>query len=74
LKEVPVEIVVELGKADVTGREVLDLNIGDVIQLGTYSKDKLMVKVENSIKFAGYPGFHRGNQAIQISNSVERRY
>ena len=74
LKEVPVEIVVELGKADVTGREVLDLNIGDVIQLDTYSKDKLMVKVENGIKFAGYPGFHRGNQAIQISNTVERRY
>jgi flagellar motor switch protein FliM len=65
---------VELGKAEVKGRELLDLSIGDVIQLDTYSKDKLMVKVENSIKFAAYPGFHRGNQAIQISNSVERRY
>ncbi len=40
LMEVPVEIVVELGKAEVTGRELLDLSIGDVIQLDTYSKDK----------------------------------
>lgn len=74
LKEVPVEIAVELGNAQVTGRELLDLTIGDVIQLDTYSKEKLMVKVENAIKFAGYPGFYRGNQAIQISNVVERRY
>ena len=74
LKEVPVKIVVELGKAEVTGRELLDLNIGDVIQLDTYSKEKLLVKVENAIKFEGYPGFYRGNQAIQISNTVERRY
>ena len=74
LKEVPVEVVVELGKAEVTGKEVLNLSVGDVIQLDTCSKDKLMVKVESAIRFTGFPGFYRGNQAIQISNVVERRH
>jgi flagellar motor switch protein FliM len=74
LKEAPVEVVVELGRAEVTGKEVLNLSVGDVIQLDTYSQDKLMVKVESVIKFTGFPGFCRGNQAIQISNVIERRH
>lgn len=68
LRKVPVEIAVELGKAVVTGRELLHLNVGDVIQLDTYSKDKLKVKVEGVTKFMGYPGYYKGSQALQISN------
>jgi len=74
LTEVPVEIVVELGKAVVKGRELFNLNVGDVIQLDTYSKDKLKVMVGGITKFAGYPGFYKGNQALQISTTFERRY
>jgi flagellar motor switch protein FliM len=74
LTEVPVEVVAELGRAVVKGSELLNLSVGDVIQLGTYSKDKLKVKVEGITKFAGYPGLYRGSQAIQISNVLERRY
>lgn len=68
LRKVPVEIAVELGKAVVTGRELLHLNVGDVIQLDTYSKDKLKVKVEGVTKLMGYPGYYKGSQALQISN------
>lgn len=74
LMGVPVEVVVELGKAIITGRDLLNLNVGDVIQLDTYSKEKLKVKVAESIKFAGYPGYYRGSQSLQISNVFERRY
>lgn len=74
LREVPVEVVVELGKAVVRGKELLNLNAGDVIQLDTYSKDKLKVKVGSTVKFLGYPGFYKGNQALQISTVIERRY
>ena len=71
---VPVNVVVELGTAVISGKELLNLSAGDVIQLDTYSKEKLRVKVENVIKFVGYPGFYRGNQALQISNVYDRRY
>lgn len=74
LTEVPVEVVVELGKAVVTGKELLNLNVGDVIQLDTYSKGKLKVKVGGVSKFAGHPGFYKGSQALQISTIFERRY
>ena len=74
LMEVPVEVVAELGSAVITGNELLNLAVGDVIQLNTYSKEKLKVKVANISKFLGFPGFYRGSQAIQISNVFERRY
>ena len=74
LMEVPVEVVAELGSAVITGKELLNLAVGDVIQLDTYSKEKLKVKVANISKFLGFPGFYRGSQAIQISNVFERRY
>jgi hypothetical protein len=30
--------------------------------------------VADSIKFAGYPGYYRGSQSLQIANVFERRY
>ena len=74
LMEVPVEVVAELGSAVITGKELLNLAVGDTIQLDTYSKEQLKVKVASITKFLGFPGFYRGNQAIQISNVFERRY
>lgn len=74
LMEVPVEVVVELGRAVITGKDLLNLSAGDVIQLDTCSKEKLKVKVADSVKFAGYPCYYRGNQSLQIANVFERRY
>lgn len=74
LQEVPVEVVVELGNATIKSKELLHLAVGDVISLNTYSNDMLEVKLEGIAKFRGYPGLYRGNQALQISDVVERRY
>jgi flagellar motor switch protein FliM len=74
LHEVPVEVAVELGSATIKGKELLSLAVGDIISLNTYSKDGLEVKLEGITKFSGYPGLHRGNQALKISDVVERRY
>jgi len=74
LGEVPLEVVAELGKAFITGRELINLNVGDIIPLETSSKGSLAVTLEGITKFRGYPGCHRGSQALQISSIVERRY
>jgi flagellar motor switch protein FliM len=74
LQEVPVEVVVELGNATIKSKELLNLAVGDVISLHTYSNDLLEVKLEGIAKFRGYPGLYRGNQALQVSHVVERRY
>lgn len=73
LFSVPVEVMVRLGNAEVTGKELLNLNVGDVIQLDTFSKDELRVEVGGITRFMGYPGLYKGNQALQISKILERR-
>jgi flagellar motor switch protein FliM len=65
-----VDLFVELGRAQVLGKDVMNLKQGDVIQLEHYASDPLDVYVEGVKKFIGYPGNYKGNQAIQISSTV----
>ncbi len=65
-----VDIFVELGRAQVLGKDVVNLKKGDVIQLEHYASDPLDVYVEGIKKYNGYPGNYKGNQAVQISTIV----
>ncbi|HUU51261.1 MAG TPA: flagellar motor switch protein FliM [Nitrospinota bacterium] len=68
LKRVPANITVELGRSEIKGRELLNLQVGDVIQLEKDCTDELDVRVEENLKFRGYPGILKGNKALQISS------
>ncbi len=70
LKETPLEIRVPLGKAEVRGSALLDLEIGDIIQLDTRIDDMLEVIIQGQPKFAGYPGISRGQRAIKIETPI----
>jgi flagellar motor switch protein FliM len=63
-----VDIFVELGKAQVMGKDIVNLKKGDVIQLEHYASDPLDIFVEGMKKFRGYPGIYKGNQAVQVSS------
>lgn len=65
-----VEIMAELGRAQIHGKDVVNLKKGDVIQLDQYASDPLDVYVEGIIKYKGYPGNFKGNQAVQISQVI----
>lgn len=65
-----VEIMVELGRSQIHGKEVVNLKKGDVIQLDQYASDPLDIYVEGIIKYKGYPGNFKGNQAVQISQII----
>lgn len=65
-----VDIYVELGKAQVFGRDIVSLKKGDVIQLEHYASDALDIYVEGVKKYRGHPGKYKGNQAVQISGIV----
>jgi flagellar motor switch protein FliM len=67
LKNSFVNIVVEIGKAELTVGELMDLKVGNVITLGKSISDELDVKVEGILKFKGTPGLSRGNQAVKIT-------
>jgi flagellar motor switch protein FliM len=63
-----IDLYVELGQAQVFGKDIVNLKKGDVIQLEHYASDPLNIYVEGIKKFRGYPGNYKGNQAVQISS------
>jgi len=66
-----VTLSVELGKAELSGREVINLKRGDVIPLEQHYSDNLNVYVEDVLKFKGQPGSYKGSQAVEIVEFME---
>lgn len=65
--QAPLELSVEMGNADITLRELLDLAPGDTIMLDKSCSSELAIKIEGMPKYFGIPGIYHGNKAIQIS-------
>ncbi len=63
-------IVVKLGEASIQVRDLLNLEVGDIIQLDTDATMPLSVLVEGIPKFKGIPGLLRGNRAIRVTESM----
>ena len=70
LHEVGVNLLLELGRTTITGGELLNMEIGDVIGLDNVSTEPLTVKVQGVPKFKASPGIFRGNQAFQIREDI----
>jgi flagellar motor switch protein FliM len=66
-----VELIVELGRTEVSAKEVVDLKAGDVIMLDRYRVDPLDVYVEGVQKLTAFPGVFKGSSAIQIAGKIE---
>ncbi|UCH44585.1 MAG: flagellar motor switch protein FliM, partial [Nitrospiraceae bacterium] len=62
-----VGIVADIAKFRLTFQDIMHFEVGDVLNLGTSVSDELVLKVENSPKFKGVPGFSRGNQAVKLT-------
>ncbi len=70
LRQTPVEIRIPLGKAMLTGKELMDLAVGDIIQLDTTIDSVLPVLVQNQLKFLASPGIFKGQRAVKIEKSI----
>jgi flagellar motor switch protein FliM len=66
VRDVPVEVVVELGRVTVGLRRVLSLQVGQVLRLPTAVDDPVMVRVAGIPKFAGSPVISRGQLSVEI--------
>jgi flagellar motor switch protein FliM len=72
IKEAPVTIRVELGKAKITLRELLELKKGDVIKLNAEpDEDSAIVFVQDIPKFKGILGKYGESKAVMITKKVE---
>ena len=74
LMETPVEMVVEFGKTQLSGRQLLSLKEGDIILLDTDVEDMLKVEVQGVKKFWGIPGTVKANKAFQVLKEEETRF
>jgi len=66
---VPVKVI--LGTTTITVKELLELNIGDVVQLDRSIKKDLEVVIGQRAKFLGKPGVLENRMSIQVSHIVE---
>ncbi|OEU69701.1 MAG: flagellar motor switch protein FliM [Desulfovibrio sp. S3730MH75] len=71
LLETPVELMVRLGRTKITGRQLVNLEEGDLLLLDTDEEDKLECEVEGILKYYGLPGKVKANRAIQITSAIE---
>jgi len=71
LKEVSLDVEVQLGEAELTFGEALDLKPGDVIKLNTKIDSELNVSVSDRVKFMCVPGVHHGHNAVLITRLIE---
>lgn len=74
LMEIPLEIVVPLGRSTITGRQLLNLEIGDILLLDTDREEPLDVKIHGVEKFTCLPGIVKGNRAFQVVKEAEIHY
>jgi len=70
IKNTPVTLEVELGRAEIPAGDIISLNVGDIIQLNHRRDDLLPAFVEGVRKYMGTPGVHRGNKAFLINRKV----
>jgi flagellar motor switch protein FliM len=66
IEQVNVELRAVLGKSKLTLRRLLDLDVGDVLTLGTSEGVSLPIFVQGRAKFTGQPKIVGGSMAIEI--------
>ncbi|MFS0865097.1 flagellar motor switch protein FliM [Fredinandcohnia sp. 179-A 10B2 NHS] len=71
LRESELAIVAELGTADISIQEFLQLDIGDTIQLDKIIQQPIVLKVEDTPKYLAQVGKVNKRQAVQILEEIK---
>jgi flagellar motor switch protein FliM len=66
-----VNIEANLGEADLSMGEILDLKVGDVLRLSSAADDIVTVAVDGKERFRGEIGLRRFRKSIQITEIIE---
>lgn len=71
MRDVPIEVRVELGKTTLGLRAVLELKVGQVVRLETAVDDPAIVRIGGLEKFAARPVVSRGQLAVEIKGRLD---
>ncbi len=70
LGQAQVQVAVELGHAQIKVGELLNIAIGDVIELDQSVKGLMDIKIGSQVKFRGSPGVFGSRMAVQIGQII----
>ena len=70
VRDAEVGISVELGRRQISIRDLLSLKIGDTLLLDKQASEPLVANVEGVPKFVGKAGVYGTNKAIQIEGRI----
>ena len=70
IRRTDVNMSVELARGNVLTRDILEMNVGDILPLETSPTDEAIIKVEGIPKYKGYVGSYRGSRAIRITDGI----
>ena len=70
VKNLELEVRVELGSATIPAGDIMELAVGDILQLDRRTDELLPAFVAGVRKYMGTPGIHRGNNALLIKKKV----
>ena len=73
LQDTPVTIIAELGIATRSVKNLLDLQINDILQLNTGPEDLITLTVDHVPKYRGFPGIIKGNRAVEIAALLQKK-
>lgn len=68
LSESCVEVVAEVGSIQIPIGDIMNLEVGNILNLGVHTESDFIVKVEGIPKYRGLPGFRKGNKAVKITD------
>lgn len=71
MRDVPVELVAELGVLKLGLRQILSLKVGQVLRLQTALEDPVLVRIGGVPKFVGVPVVSRGQLSIEVRGRHE---
>jgi len=66
-----VDIEANLGNADLSMADILDMQVGDVLRLSTAADDIVTVSVDGKERFKGEIGLRRFRKSIQITEIID---
>jgi flagellar motor switch protein FliM len=72
LQDTPVTLIAELGTTTQSVRDLLEIQVGDVLQLNIGPEDLITLSVEHVPKFYGFPGTIKGNRAVEITALLQK--
>lgn len=73
IRRTTASLSVQLAHGKIGAGDLLNLNVGDIVQLDTYPSEEALVLIEETPKFYCYVGDHRGNMAAKITRPIPNR-